>query len=427
MTADAGESVSAGEPLPLRTLRVVDAATLFAGPLISSLLGDYGADVVKVEHPKGDALRLFGWKKDDVSLWWAVVSRNKRSITVNISDTRGRDIMRQLLATADVFIENFRPGTLERWGLDPEVLLEANPRLVVVRTTGFGQTGPYSGQAGFGTLAEAISGFAYINGWPDGPPTLPPLALADSIAALAGAFATMLALWWRDQPGGSGQVIDLSIYEPMFWVLGPQALVYDQLGVVQSRTGNSAPFTAPRNTYRSRDGRWLALSAAAQPIAERVMAIVGREDLVHEEWFADNTGRLAHAEELDVIIGDWIAARDADDVLAAFAENDAAIAPVMSIADIVRDPQYLARETVTVVEHPQLGPIKMQNVIPRLLGTPGRIRHAGPSLGEHNREILQGELGIDDATLAELARAGVIRVDDCDDTARSNLPIANQP
>jgi crotonobetainyl-CoA:carnitine CoA-transferase CaiB-like acyl-CoA transferase len=400
--------VNDDDALPLRAIRVVDAATLFAGPLISSLLGDYGADVVKVEHPRGDALRLFGWEKDDVPLWWAVVSRNKRSVTVNLSDTRGRDIMRRLLADADVFVENFRPGTLERWGLEPDDLLAENPRLVIVRTTGFGQTGPYAGQAGFGTLAEAISGFAHVNGWPDGPPTLPPLALADSIAALTGAFATMLALWWRDQPGGAGQVIDLSIYEPMFWVLGPQALAYDQLGLVQGRTGNSAPFTAPRNAYRSKDGRWLAMSAAAQPIAERVMAIVGREDLVREPWFANNTGRLEHAEELDAIIGEWIAARDADEVLAAFAENGAAIAPIMSIADIMRDPQYLARETVTEVEHPRLGPIKMQNVIPRLQRTPGRIRHPGPGLGEHNREILQGELGLADAELAELARDGVI-------------------
>jgi crotonobetainyl-CoA:carnitine CoA-transferase CaiB-like acyl-CoA transferase len=394
--------------LPLHSIRVIDAATLFAGPLIGSLLGDYGADVIKIEHPKGDALRLFGWKKKDVSLWWAVVSRNKRSVTLNLSHPRGRDLMRELLATADVFIENFRPGTLERWGLDPLEVLRDNPRLVVIRTTGFGQTGPYAGRAGFGTLAEAMSGFAHINGWPDGPPTLPPLALADSVAALTGAFAAMLALWWRDQPGGKGQVVDLSIYEPMFWVLGPQALAYQQLGLVQDRTGNAAPFTAPRNVYRSKDGHWLALSAAVQPIAERVMAIVGREELTHEPWFADNTGRLAHAEELDTIIGSWIAERTAAEVLDAFADNDAAIAPVMSIAEIVHDPQYLARETITEVEHPVLGPLQMQNVIPRLTETPGRVRTPGPELGEHNREVLVGELGLDDKTLAELSQLGVI-------------------
>jgi crotonobetainyl-CoA:carnitine CoA-transferase CaiB-like acyl-CoA transferase len=396
--------------LPLHSIRVIDAATLFAGPLIGSLLGDYGADVIKIEHPNGDALRLFGWKKKNVSLWWAVVSRNKRSVTLNLSHPRGRDVVRGLLASADVFIENFRPGTLERWGLDPHELLRDNPRLVVVRATGFGQTGPYAGRAGFGTLAEAMSGFAHINGWPDGPPTLPPLALADSIAALTGAFAAMLALWWRDQPGGKGQVVDLSIYEPMFWVLGPQALAYQQLGLVQSRTGNAAPFTAPRNVYRSKDGQWLALSAATQPIAERVMAIVGRGGLTREPWFADNTGRLAHAEELDAIIGGWIGERTAAEVLDAFAENDAAIAPVMSIAEIVHDPQYLARETITEVEHPVLGPLQMQNVIPRLTRTPGRVRAPGPELGEHNREVLIGELGLDEETLAELSELGVIAV-----------------
>ena len=247
------------QPLPLEGIRVVDAASLFAGPVIATMLGDFGADVIKVEHPTGDSLRKLGWQKDGVSLWWALIARNKRSVTLKLSDPKGAEAMKRLLATADVFVENFRTGTLEQWGLGWDVVHELNPRLVMVRTTGFGQDGPYARRPGFGTLAESMSGYAHINGFPDGPPTLPPFALGDSVAALTGAFAAMAALWWREH-GGTGQAIDLSIYEPLFWILGPQASVYDQLGIVQNRTGNRAPFTAPRNAYQARDGRWLGLS-----------------------------------------------------------------------------------------------------------------------------------------------------------------------
>jgi len=396
-------------PLPLEGIKVVDSATLFAGPMSACLLGDYGADVIKVEHPSGDGLRTLGWHKDGVSLWWTLVSRNKRCVTLKLSEPRGQELMKEILRDADVYVENFRPGTLERWNLGPDVLHELNPGLVILRTTGFGQTGPYSRLPGFGTLAESISGYAHINGWPDGPPTLPPFALADSIAALTGAFATMTALWWREQSSENrGQVIDLSIFEPMFWVLGPQALVYDQLGIVQSRTGNRAPFTAPRNAYRAKDGRWLGLSGSAQSIAERVMRIVGREDLIEEPWFRDHTGRLEHVDELDEVIQDWIGRRTTEEVLAAFAEHEGAIAPIYSIADIFKDPQYEARGTIATVDHPKLGPIRMPSVIPRLTATPGKIRHPGGELGEHNREVFIGELGMSEADFAELGRLGVI-------------------
>jgi crotonobetainyl-CoA:carnitine CoA-transferase CaiB-like acyl-CoA transferase len=396
-------------PLPLEGLKVVDAATLFAGPTIATLMGDYGANVIKLEHPRGDSLRTLGWQRDGVSLWWALIGRNKRSITLNLSQERGQELARRILRDADVFIEGFRPGTLERWGLAPEQLHELNPGLVIVRTSGFGQTGPYSGLPGFGTLAESISGYAHINGWPDGPPTLPPFALADGVASLTGTFAVMFALWWREHAGeGRGQVIDLAIYEPLFWILGPQASLYDQLGIVQERTGNAAPFTAPRNAYRAKDGRWLGLSASAQSIAERVMRIVGREDILEQPWFRNHTGRLEHAQELDEIIQDWVGQRTSEEVLAAFAEHEAAIAPINSIADIFRDPQFQARETITTVEHPVLGAIKMQNVIPSLTLTPGRIGHAGPELGEHNHDVYVDELGLTDAELAELSKDGIL-------------------
>ena len=317
--------------------------------------------------------------------------------------------MKRLISDADVLIENFRPGTLERWNLGPDVLHAINSKLVIVRTTTFGQTGPYSHLPGFGTLAESMSGFASLNGWPDKPPALPPLALGDSVAALTGCFAVMFALWWREHGGdGKGQVIDLSIYEPLFWTLGPQALVYDQLGVVQGRSGNRAPFSAPRNTYLTKDNRWLGLSATAQSIAERVMRIVGRPDLIEEPWFADNMGRVEHVDELDAIIQEWIGARTTDEVLRAFADGDAAIMPVYSIADIVKDPQFLSRETLVRTPHPTLGSVLMQNVIPRLSETPGRIGHAGPTIGEHNEIVYCGELGVSRDELANLIESGVV-------------------
>jgi formyl-CoA transferase len=392
---------------PLSGLRVIDCATLFAGPTIATLMGDFGADVVKVEHPRGDSLRTLGWSKHGHSLWWLLSARNKRCVTLDLSAGTGQEILRRLAADADVLVENFRPGTLERWGLGPEELQRINPRLVMVRTTGFGQTGPDRSRAGFGTLAESMSGFAHINGHPDGPPTLPPFALGDGIAALMGTAATMFAIYERAS-SGEGQVIDLSIYEPLFWLLGPQALVYDQLGVVQGRTGNRAPFTAPRNAYQTRDGAWLGLSASAQSIAERVLRLVGRPDVVGEPWFADHQGRIAHQDELDEIIGGWIGQRSQEEVMEAFAEHDAAVAPIYSIADIFKDAQFAARETITTFEHPDLGPVRLPNVVPGMSRTPGTIRWLGGRLGEHNRAVYVEELGYSDDDLETWREQGIV-------------------
>lgn len=396
-------------PPPLEGLRVLDVATLFAGPVIGTLLGDFGADVIKVEHPRGDSLRTMGWSRDGESLWWAFVARNKRCVTLDLHDAEGQQLLRELAAEADVLIENFRPGTLERWGLGWEDLRKVNPRLVMVRTTGFGQTGPYADRAGFGTLAEAMSGYCYINGYPHTPPTLPPFALGDGVAALFGTFATMFALYSRDaKQTGQGQMIDLSILEPLFWLLGPQATVYDQLGIVQERSGNRAPFTAPRNMYQSKDGMWLALSASSQSIAERVMTIVGAPEVVDEPWFRHHTGRLEHQDELDEVIGSWIGARGWCEVMDAFNEAGAALAPVYSIADICKDPHFLDRETITKVPHPVLREVSMQNVVPRLSGTPGRINHLGRPLGSDNEDVFSGELGRTPEQLADLREKGVI-------------------
>lgn len=386
---------------------MVDSATIFAGPVLATLLGDFGADVIKVEHPKGDSLRTMGWGKDGVSFWWTFANRNKRGITLRLSDQRGADILKELLVEADVYIENFRPGTLERWGLGWEELSELNPRLVMVRTTGFGQEGPYSNRPGFGTLAEAMSGFAAINGQPDGPPTLPPFALADGVAAMIGAYATMLAIFNREKTG-RGQMIDLAIYEPLFWIMGSQAMLYDQLGIIQERTGNRAPFTSPRNVYQAKDGRWLALSASAQSIAERTMRIVGRPEFIDEPWFSGHAGRLEHQDELDEAIGSFIANRTAEEVISAFEEGEAAIAVIYDISDIMQDPQFVARETIVSVDHPRLGPVAMPNVIPKLSESPGSIRSCGPELGEHNEEILLEELGYSLTDLREFKADGVI-------------------
>lgn len=393
---------------PLAGLRVIDAAVLFAGPVIGTLLADFGADVIKVEHPRGDALRTLGWQKNGVSLWWAFVSRNKRLVSIDLGEPEGAELLKELVRDADVLIESFRPGTFERWGLGPDVLQAINPRLVMVRCSGYGQTGPYSPRPGFGTVAESISGFAHINGQPDGPPTLPPFALGDGVASLFGTFATMFALWHRDVHGAPGQVVDLAIYEPLFWLLGPQSLVYDQLGRVQGRTGSSTDWTAPRNAYLTRDGRWLGLSASSQSIAERVLRLVGHPEVIGEPWFGDHNGRVEHQALLDRYIAEWIAQRDYEEVAAAFEAQEAVIGPIYSIADIFEDPQYLARETITVVDDPKLGRARVQNAVPRLSLTPGRVRHLGGDLGQDNRAVLVDLLGRTASQIERLRQAGVV-------------------
>lgn len=398
---------TSAQPPPLQGVRVVDGATIYAGPMIATLLGDFGADVIKVEHPHGDGLRQWEWRKDGESLWWALVGRNKRDISLSLSDPRGADVMRRLLADADVFIENFRPGTLEKWGLDPEDLIAANPKLVVVRVSGFGQTGPYSSRPGFGTIAEAMSGFADTNGAADGPPVLPQWPLADGVAALAGAFATMIALRHAEATG-HGQVVDLSIYEPLFWILGAQTSAYDQLGTLPTRQGSRTGFNVPRECYRTRDGRWIALSGATTATAQRIMRAVGRPDLADAEWFSDISGRIEHRETIDEAIASWVAQRDNADVLAMFESVGATAGPVYTAADIVADPHFTERGSIVTVDHPTLGAVRMQGLIAQLSCTPGQIRHPGPAVGEHNDEILRTELAYPDDVLDELAEAGVI-------------------
>ena len=390
---------------PLEGVRVVDAATLFAGPLAATYLGDFGAEVVKVEHPRRpDAARGHGAVKDGIGLWWKTLGRNKRTITLDLKHADGAAAMRRLLASADVLVENFRPGTLERWGLGPEELLRLTPHLVVARVTAFGQDGPMSTQPGFGSIAEAMSGFAAITGEPDGPPTLPPFGLADGIAALATAFAVTAALHERDR-SGRGQVVDLAIIEPILMMLGAPLTAYDQLGYVQPRTGNRSVNNAPRNVYRTADGDWLAVSTSSQSIAERVLRMVGREDLVAQPWFASGGQRAEHADELDAAVGDWIGARGTEEVVAAFGEAQAAVGRVHDVRGVLADPQYRARGTALTVPDPDLGPLVMQNVLFRLSETPGEVRWTGRAHGADTDEVL-GELGLSPEDIARMREAG---------------------
>jgi formyl-CoA transferase len=397
--------------LPLEGLKVVDIAVLFASPTISQNMGDFGAEVIKVEHPKsGDSLRSLGAAKNGIPLWWKITNRNKRCVTLDLGKPEGQEIFKKLIADADVLTENFRPGTMEKWGLGWDVLHAINPRLVFVRVSGFGQTGPYKDKPGFGTLAEAMSGFAFITGQPDGPPTLPGTGLADAVAGQLGTWATMMALYERDHKSGKGQYIDLSVLEPLFTILGDQAITYDQLGKVQERTGNRVPsIGAPRNIYKTKDGRWLALSANAPAIAARVFAAIGQPDLINDPRFKDNRARIANIDEVDRIVGGWIGEHTAEAALKKFDEYECACAPVYSIADIFTDPHFQARDAVTTVQDPDLGPVRMQNVFPRLSRTPGQIRWPGPTrMGQHNEEIFCDTLGLSKERLAELKEKGII-------------------
>jgi crotonobetainyl-CoA:carnitine CoA-transferase CaiB-like acyl-CoA transferase len=389
--------------MALSGIRVADISNFLAAPMAAMFLGDYGAEVVKVEHPsRGDEMRFWGENKKGVGLYYKVVNRNKKSVTADLRTPIGVEIVKRLVRTADVVIENYRPGTLEKWGLGYDVLSEVNPRIVMLRITGFGQTGPYSHKPGFGTLAEAFAGAAHITGFPDRPPLLPAFGLGDSTAGLAGAFLTMVALFERERHGGRGQVVEFAIYEPLLTLLGPQVVNYDQLGLVQERSGSRLPFTAPRNTYRTRDGKWVAIAGSAQSIFERICRALERPELIADPRFRDNRIRMENAAELDAELQSAIERFDLDALIRRFEQHEAAVAPVNNVAQIFADPHYAARQNITAVPDEELGgPLRMQNVVGNFSRTPGAIRRAGPRLGEHNREVLVEELGFSEAELKD--------------------------
>lgn len=399
----------------LAGLRVIDASTLFAGPMTAMHLGDLGAEVVKVEHPRRpDPARGHGPEKDGQNIWSKTLGRNKRTVQIDLSTGSGAEAFRRLAASADVVIENFRPDTLERWGLGYSSLSAENQGLVLARVTGFGQIGPYRRRPGFGTLAEAMSGFAAATGEPDGPPTLPPFGLADGIASLATAFAVMTALFQRATTG-RGQVIDMAIVEPIMAMLGPQISRWDLLGTMQPRLGNRSGNNAPRNTYRTSDGQWVAVSTSTQSIAERVLRLVGRPELIDEPWFAAGHSRAEHADELDVAVGGWIADRTRAAVVDAFERAEAAVAPIYTPGDILADPHFQQLGTVRRVQDQDFGELAMQGPLFRLSDGDAPTRFSGRDPGVDTRAVLS-ELGYTDDQLAELSRQGSIgRLDDLGD------------
>jgi len=394
---------------PLNGVTVIEAGTMISVGTVGRLLADFGADVVKIERPGiGDHLRQFGPQKDGTGLWWKYLGRNKQSVTLDLSAENGQVVFEDLVSEADVLIENFRPGTLERWNIGYDRLSTINPSLVMLRLSGYGQDGPYAERPGFGTLAEAMSGFAHLNGFPDREPLLPPTGLADGIAALFSTFALMFALYHRDVNDGSGQFIDTSLTEPIFSLLGPQPLQYEQLGEVEERAGNRSNSSAPRNVFETADDRYVAISASAQPIAMRVFDAIDRPDLKDDQRFEDNEARLENVEALEAIIQNWMDSHSREEVLAAFEEADATIAPVYNVADILADEHYQARNATVSVEDDELGEGTVQNAFPKLSETPGEVRHLGPRLGQHNSSVYEDLLGYDETTIAELSEEGVI-------------------
>ena len=394
---------------PLAGLTVVEAGTMISAPTAGRLLADFGATVIKIEYPNGgDHSRLFGPQKDGTGLWWKYIGRNKHSVTLDLKNKDGKAVFHDLITEADVLLENFRPGTLERWGIGYESLSELNSDLVMLRISGYGQDGPYATKPGFGTLAEAMSGFASLNGFPDRPPLLPPTGLADNLAGLFGAFSVMYAVYNRDVNGGEGQFIDVSLIEPILNILGPQPLRYDQLGEIEERTGNRSTNSAPRNVYETADGQYVALAGSAQPLAMRIFDAIERPELKDDPRFVTNEKRVENYDELDAIIGDWVADHTRTEVLDAFDRHDATLAPVYDISDIVTDEHYLEREAIVRVDDEELGDALIQNVFPKFSRTPGGIDHLGPKLGEHNEEVYRELLGYDEQMMNELRKKEVI-------------------
>ncbi len=367
---------------------------MMAAPAAAAYLAEFGADVIKVEKPReGDPQRRWGTTKAGESVYWKSISRNKRSLTLDLRTRRGAEILRLLVGRTDVVIANFRPGTLESWGIGYDWMAAANPSVILLEISGFGQTGPLARRPGFGTLAEARSGFAHLTGQPEGPPTLPNMGLADGVAGIMGAFAVMLALRARERGDGVGQRIDLSLCDSILRLIEPSLLDWSQLGIAGQRTGSRSVHVAPRNVYRCRDGNWVALSASTPSIARRVFAAIGRPELADDPRFADNASRLENVAELDTVIGEWIGRHDAPEVIEIMERAEAAVGPVQDIPQIHQDPSFRERPSFVEVEDPNFGPMRLVDVVPKLSRTPGRVLTTGPALGQHTREIL-AELGL---------------------------------
>ncbi|MEO6828043.1 MAG: CoA transferase [Microbacteriaceae bacterium] len=395
--------------LPLDDLRVVELGSLLAGPFCGQLLGDFGAEIIKVEDPGvGDPMRQWGQEKPyGTSLWWPVVARNKKSVTANMRTERGQELVRALIQKADVLVENFRPGTLERWGLAPEELWKLNPRLIVTRVTGFGQTGPYAGQAGYGSIGEAMGGIRYITGEPDRPPARVGVSLGDSLAAMFATLGTLVALHQRTR-SGRGQVVDSAIYEAVLALMESLLPEWQIAGYERERTGATLPNVSPSNVYPTADGEMVLVAANQDTVFRRLAKVMGRPEFATSERYATHGARGAHMAELDGIIARWTTTLTADDLLQRLHDGGVPAGRIFRAKDMFADAHFAAREAIVRLTHPQLGEFAMQNVFPRLSETPGSVRHLGPSLGEHNAEIYQGLLGLDDDAMSSLHAAEII-------------------
>jgi crotonobetainyl-CoA:carnitine CoA-transferase CaiB-like acyl-CoA transferase len=390
-------------------LRVIDAGQMIAAPLACTMLADFGADVIKIEHPEqGDAMRSRPPEKEGKSLWWKVIGRNKRNITLNLGKPEGRDLLLRLVESADVLVENFRPGTFERWGLGYDVLSKINPRLVLVRVSGYGQTGPYAQRGGYGTVAEAFTGLPSFTGFPDGPPTLSSsYAQADSVAATFAALGAMFALHER-QTSGRGQEVDVSLFEPLFRLIEFQTIAYDQIGMVRERIGNRSTTDSPRNAYRTRDDRYITISASTQKSFDRLVETMGMGELARDPRFTDGLLRQRNADVLDTIMAGWFLRHDFDDALQTLEAGEVVCGPILTIAEIFKDPHYLARKTIVPVPDADFGEVRMQNAIPLLSRTPGEVRQTGAALGACNENIWLGEMGLARDIYEKLRAARVI-------------------
>jgi crotonobetainyl-CoA:carnitine CoA-transferase CaiB-like acyl-CoA transferase len=403
---------------PLHGLKVLDLSIIVAGGTTSTLMADFGAEVIKVERPgAGDPLRNWGPFYNGVSLWWKVHSRNKKSITLDLSRPEGQQVLKELVRQADLLIEGFRPDTMERWSLGPDELHEVNPGLVMLRYSGFGQTGPYKDRPGFGTIAECMSGYIGMTGFPNTPPVLPPVPLADEIAGVFGAMAGMVAMYHRDVLGvrmaedGSprkGQVIDVSLFEPLFWLCIPHITMYDLLGTVRERVGNDFPDAAPRSLYQTGDGRWLGLSATSQGTWESLVQAMGVDELIADPRFKDNAARVENKDALNQVLQEWLSQRSLSRIMEELVPAGGVVGPVYNSAQIVEEPHYQEREDILEVDDPELGRTRMLGIVPKFSETPGSVEHAGPRLGQHNAEIYGEWLGYNQGEVDDFRRRGIV-------------------
>lgn len=399
-----------GGPSPLDGVRVVEMGSLLAGPFCGQLLGDFGAEVIKVESPGvGDPMREWGrHRKEDRTLWWPIIARNKKSVTMNLREEEGQDLARKLISEADVLVENFRPGTMERWGLGYEELSEINPGLVMVRVSGFGQTGPYRKQAGFGSIGEAMGGIRHVTGFEDQAPPRTGVSLGDSLAATFGALGALTALYHRDARSGRGQVVDVGIYEAVLALMESTIPEYGLTGHIRGRTGTVLPFVAPSNIYPTREGDYVLIAGNADNVFKRLAEAIGHPEWVRDERYATHHARGENMEELDDMISEWTRGRSGDEVLEVMREGGVPAGKVFTAEDMMEDPHYAARENIISVEDPEIGPFPMQNVVPRLTETPGEVRWTGPGLGEHNDEVYAGIIGMDEDERDRLQERGII-------------------